>query len=95
MPRLTETEISALLTGGVWRRDGDAIVRDLQAADFPAAIALVNRVAEVAEEAGHHPDIVVHGWNHVRLRLSTHSEGGLTDADFRLAARLDAALQSS
>lgn len=95
MTRLTETEISALLTGGVWHRVGDSIVRDLQVADFPAAIALVNQVAELAEAAGHHPDILVHGWNNVRLTLSTHSEGGLTDADFRLAARLDAALQSS
>ena len=89
MPRLTENEISALLTGGVWRRDGEAIVRDVQVADFAAAIALVNGVAELAEKANHHPDILVHGWNNVRLTLSTHSEGGLTDADFDLAAQLD------
>ena len=56
-------------------------------ADFAAAIAFVNRVAELAEAANHHPDILVHGWNKVRLTLSTHSEGGLTDADFALAAR--------
>ena len=42
-----------------------------------------------AEEANHHPDILLHGWNKVRLTLSTHSEGGLTDADFALAARID------
>ncbi|HST40771.1 MAG TPA: 4a-hydroxytetrahydrobiopterin dehydratase [Conexibacter sp.] len=89
MPRLTETEISALLTASAWRRDGEAIVRDEQVADFAAAIALVNRVAALAEEAGHHPDLLVHGWNNVRMTLSTHSEGGLTDADFRLAARID------
>ena len=53
--------------------------------DFAAAIAFVNRVAELAEAANHHPDILVHGWNKVRLTLSTHSEGGLTDADFELA----------
>jgi 4a-hydroxytetrahydrobiopterin dehydratase len=46
-------------------------------------------VAEVAEEQGHHPDILIHGWNKVRLTLSTHSQGGLTDADFQLARRLD------
>lgn len=89
MPRLTETEISALLTASAWRREGEAIVRDEQVADFAAAIALVNRVAALAEEAGHHPDLLVHGWNNVRMTLSTHSEGGLTDADFRLAARID------
>ena len=47
------------------------------------------RVAEAAEAENHHPDITVHGWNRVRLELSTHSEGGLTAADFELAARID------
>ena len=50
-------------------------------------MAFVNRVAEAAEIANHHPDILLHGWNKVRLTLSTHSQGGLTDADFELAAR--------
>jgi 4a-hydroxytetrahydrobiopterin dehydratase len=71
-------------------RDGEAIERDLGLADFAAAIALVDAVAGLAEEANHHPDILVHGWNKVRLTLSTHSEGGLTDADFALARRIDA-----
>jgi 4a-hydroxytetrahydrobiopterin dehydratase len=66
-----------------------AIARDLAFDDFTAAIAFVNRVAEVAELANHHPDILVHGWNKVRLTLSTHSEGGLTDADFKLAREID------
>jgi 4a-hydroxytetrahydrobiopterin dehydratase len=66
-----------------------AITRELTFADFAAAIAFVDRVAELAELANHHPDILVHGWNKVRLTLSTHSAGGLTDADFRLAAQLD------
>jgi 4a-hydroxytetrahydrobiopterin dehydratase len=72
-----------------WQRDGDSIVRDLQLSDFAAAIALVDRVAELAESANHHPDILVHGWNKLRLTLSTHSEGGLTAADFALAERID------
>ncbi len=67
----------------------DAIVRDLTFANFADAIAFVNRVAEAAEAANHHPDILVHGWNKVRLTLSTHSQGGLTDADFQLAAQID------
>ena len=54
-----------------------------------AAIAFINRVAEIAEAANHHPDILLHGWNKVRLTLSTHSEGGLTDADFALAGQID------
>ena len=73
-----------------WREEGDALVTDLEFPDFQAAIAYVNRVAEVAEEVNHHPDLLVHGWNKVRLTLSTHSAGGLTDADRALAARLDA-----
>jgi 4a-hydroxytetrahydrobiopterin dehydratase len=77
------------LTGTDWRREGDAIVRDLQFDDFAGAMAYVNRVADLAEEANHHPDILVHGWNKVRLTLTTHSEGGLTDNDFQMARRID------
>jgi 4a-hydroxytetrahydrobiopterin dehydratase len=73
-----------------WTQDGDAISRDFEFADFAAAIAFVNRVADLAEEAGHHPDILVHGWNGVRLTLSTHSEGKVTDKDHALAERIDA-----
>jgi 4a-hydroxytetrahydrobiopterin dehydratase len=72
-----------------WRRDGGAIVRDLQFEDFAAALAYVNRVGEVAEARNHHPDITIHGWNQVRLVLFNHAEGGLTDADFALASALD------
>jgi 4a-hydroxytetrahydrobiopterin dehydratase len=72
-----------------WSERPDALERDFEFKDFAEAIAFVNRVAEVAEEANHHPDILVHGWNKVRLTLSTHSEGGLTDADHALARRID------
>jgi 4a-hydroxytetrahydrobiopterin dehydratase len=88
---LTEAEISERLNAvPAWQIEGSsAIVRELKLADFAAAIALVNRVAEAAEAANHHPDILVHGWNKLRLTLSTHSEGGLTDADFALAGEID------
>ncbi len=76
--------------GKDWRQEGDALVRDLQFKDFAEAMAFVNRVAEVAEQRNHHPDILVHGWNNVRLTLSTHSAGGLTDADHQLAEQIDA-----
>jgi 4a-hydroxytetrahydrobiopterin dehydratase len=78
------------MEGSEWRRDGDAIMRDLEFADFAAAMAYVNRVAEAAEEANHHPDILVHGWNRVRLTLTTHSAGGLTENDYAMARRIDA-----
>jgi 4a-hydroxytetrahydrobiopterin dehydratase len=90
MTPLSDTEIEERLAGaGDWRRSDDSIVRELSLPDFAAAIAFVNRVAELAEAANHHPDILVHGWNKVRLTLSTHSEGGLTDADFALARQID------
>ena len=72
-----------------WREEGEALVRDFEFANFADALAFVNRVGEEAEEAGHHPDILVHGWNKVRLTLSTHSEGRVTDADHALAGRID------
>ena len=73
-----------------WHRgEGPEIVRELDFADFAAAIAYVNRVAELAEAANHHPDILVYAWNMVRLTLTTHSEGGLTNADFKLASEID------
>jgi 4a-hydroxytetrahydrobiopterin dehydratase len=89
MPLLSDDEIAARLEGGEWRREGDEIVRDLKFDDFKGAIAFVNRVADAAEERNHHPDILVHGWNRVRLSLSTHSEGGLTENDFDLARTID------
>jgi 4a-hydroxytetrahydrobiopterin dehydratase len=72
-----------------WYREGEEIVRDIECKDFAAAIALVNAVASVAEAANHHPDILVHGWNKLRLRVTNHSAGGLTQADFDLAATID------
>jgi 4a-hydroxytetrahydrobiopterin dehydratase len=89
MARLTDEQIEQKLSDSQWRREGSALVRELQLEDFLAAIARVNAIAEVAEQAGHHPDILVHGWNKLRLELSTHSEGAITDADFDLAARID------
>ena len=73
----------------VWRREGEALVRDYTFKDFVSAMAFVNRVADVAEEVNHHPDILVHEWNHVRLTLTTHSAGKLTDNDHAMAQRID------
>jgi 4a-hydroxytetrahydrobiopterin dehydratase len=72
-----------------WREEDAALVRDFEFKDFAGALAFVNEVGEAAEEANHHPDILVHGWNKVRLTLSTHSEGQVTDSDHALAAAID------
>jgi 4a-hydroxytetrahydrobiopterin dehydratase len=66
------------------------LVRDLTFPDWAGALAWVNRAGEVAEARGHHPDLLIHGYNNVRVMLSTHSAGGITDADHALAAALDA-----
>ena len=93
MALLSDADIERRLAGadGWQRGEGATIEREWRFKDFAAAIAFVDRVAEVAEAANHHPDILLHGWNKVRLTLSTHSEGGLTDADFRLAGEIDRA----
>lgn len=90
MTVLSDSDVDARLAASPWRRAGGAIEREWKLADFAAAIALVNRVAELAEQANHHPDIQLYGWNKVRLELSTHSEGGVTQADLDMAARIDA-----
>jgi 4a-hydroxytetrahydrobiopterin dehydratase len=72
-----------------WQQEGEAIVREWKFKDFAEALGFVNRVGALAEEAGHHPDILLHGWNKVRLTLSTHSEGRVTDADRALARKID------
>jgi 4a-hydroxytetrahydrobiopterin dehydratase len=87
---LSDQEIESRLDGGDWRREGDEIVRDWKFKDFGEAITFVNRVADAAEEANHHPDILVHGWNNVRLSLTNHSAGGLTATDFEMARKFDA-----
>jgi 4a-hydroxytetrahydrobiopterin dehydratase len=87
---LNEDEVGSRLRRLPWEREGDEIVREWRFDDFGAAIAFVNRVAEIAEEANHHPDIFVHGWNKVKLSLTNHSAGGLTEMDFDMAARFDA-----
>jgi 4a-hydroxytetrahydrobiopterin dehydratase len=86
---LRDDDIASRLEGSEWQREGDEIVRELKFEDFAAAMAFVNRVAELAEQANHHPDILVHGWNRVRLSLTNHAAGGLTDADFEMARAID------
>jgi 4a-hydroxytetrahydrobiopterin dehydratase len=88
MPRLDDTAIEeglARLPG--WERRGNEIVKTFARADFAQAVMFVNQVAAAAEAAGHHPDIDIR-WNKVTLALSNHGEGGLTERDFQLAARI-------
>ncbi len=86
---LSEDEVGSRLRRLPWELEGDEIVREWRFEDFSEAIAFVGRVAEAAEEANHHPDIFVHGWNKVKLSLTNHSAGGLTETDFKMAKRFD------
>jgi 4a-hydroxytetrahydrobiopterin dehydratase len=89
MSLLSDAELAQALAASAWERDGDAIVREREFDDFAAAIRYVNRVADAAEAANHHPDILVHGWNKVRLTLTTHDQGGVTQSDLDMARTLD------
>lgn len=92
MRPLTDLEIDerlATIDPG-WRREGAEIARDLERENFMAAVALVNAIAAEAERADHHPDILIHSYKRLRITLTTHAAGGLTDRDFALAAAIDA-----
>lgn len=72
-----------------WTREGDVIRKTYTLDSFAEAVAFVNNVADVAERANHHPDIDIR-YDMVSFALSTHSEGGLTDKDFKLARSIEA-----
>jgi 4a-hydroxytetrahydrobiopterin dehydratase len=86
---LSDADVADRLRDSEWTREDDEIVRGWKFRDFAEAITFVNRVAQAAEEANHHPDILVHGWNNVRLSLTNHAAGGLTEADFEMAQKFD------
>jgi 4a-hydroxytetrahydrobiopterin dehydratase len=90
MELLTEDEIAGRLVGVPgWTRDGSSITTTVSRKDFRDALIFIGAVAYQAEQANHHPDILIQ-WNKVTLTLSTHSAGGLTDNDFDLAAKISA-----
>jgi len=90
MATLTEQEIRQALDGlPGWTSGGGEIVKEYKFGDFVAAVAFVNRVADRAEAADHHPDLDIR-YNRVRVGLSTHSVGGITAKDTALAAEIDA-----
>ena len=90
MPKLMEEEIASRLAEvPKWTRVGDTIERAWKFKDFKEAMAFLNRVADLAEAANHHPDIW-NSWNRVKLTLTTHAVGALTYRDFDLAKLIDA-----
>ena len=90
MEVLDHGTVDAELADGIaWERQGDELVKTRRGKDFADALAYVNAVGALAEEMNHHPDIDIR-WNVVTLRLTTHSEGGITRLDLDLARRIDA-----
>jgi 4a-hydroxytetrahydrobiopterin dehydratase len=72
-----------------WEREGEAIAKSFKHDDFVGSVRFVDALVEPAEEMNHHPDLEI-SWDTVTVTLSTHSEGGLTAADFELAQKIDA-----
>ena len=88
MPVLNETQIQGLLAREPeWKLESGKLVRDWSFKDFVEAMVFVNRIAALAEQAGHHPDIDIR-YNKVNLALSSHDAGGITKRDFSLAAEI-------
>lgn len=69
--------------------DQKKIEKEYKFKNFKEAVAFVNKVGELAEDEGHHPDINLHGWNKVKLTLCTHAIGGLSENDFIMASKID------
>jgi 4a-hydroxytetrahydrobiopterin dehydratase len=90
MALLGDNEIEAKLAGlDGWERRGEAIAKAFDRGDFVGSVGFVDSLVAPAEEMGHHPDLEI-SWSTVTVRISSHSEGGLTAADFELAAKIDA-----
>jgi len=89
MPALSDIEIQRGL-GSLpgWSRKGDTLVKSYHFATFPAGIAFIARVAEIAEEMGHHPDVDIR-YTKVHFALTTHDQGGITTKDFALATAIE------
>jgi 4a-hydroxytetrahydrobiopterin dehydratase len=86
--RLSDADVTTAL-GALpeWTREGDEIVRTFECASFPDALAFVVRIGFFAEAANHHPDLDVR-WRKVKVALTTHDAGGLTELDFDLAGKI-------
>jgi 4a-hydroxytetrahydrobiopterin dehydratase len=93
-PLLSDEEVGkALGRLREWRREEGALVRRVELPSFPEAIQVVNRVAEIAENDDHHPDIDIR-WRTVTFRCTTHSENGITASDTSLAEGIDGVLDA-
>jgi 4a-hydroxytetrahydrobiopterin dehydratase len=86
MEKLTGEQIEKQISG--WKIEEDEIEKVFEFSDFPSAIDFVNKVAKVAEELNHHPDIQIH-YNKVEIDLTTHEIGAVSQKDVDVASRID------
>jgi len=90
MKVLDEKEIHTKLKEIIgWEFNNNQIGKEFEMKDFKSALQFVNKVGEEAENMDHHPDIFLHSWNKVKITVSTHSAGGITENDFKLAAKIE------
>lgn len=90
MTLLDDTAIQERLSGlEGWERDGDRIRKQFKRSDFVGSVDFVKALVEPAEDMNHHPDLEI-SWNTVTVSITNHAQGGLTEADFELAGRIDA-----
>lgn len=76
-----------------WQQTDQALEAEITCDDFMAAVELINRIAAVAEELNHHPDLYIHDFKHLRISLRSHDSGGISERDHNLAAAIDELLQ--
>ena len=87
MPVLSEQEIARAIDGlPGWAHDEDTVAATFRRKDWRDALAFVNAIGDEAERRNHHPDVCISGYRTVTIRLTTHSEGGITRRDVSLAA---------
>lgn len=72
-----------------WRKEDDKLVKSFQFDSFVQAVDFVNKVADLAEKANHHPDILIHSYKYVKITLFTHEQNKITDKDYELAAKIE------
>ncbi len=94
MSKLNQDQISSNLSKlSGWSYENEAISKQFQFKDFIEALSFVNAVGMEAEKVDHHPDILMFGWNKVKITISTHSAGGVTEKDFSLAQKIEGRLK--
>ena len=90
MALLNETERNEKLKKlDGWQFLNNQIEKEFKLNDFKSALSFINKIGEEAENMDHHPDITIHSYNKVKITLSTHSEGGVTNRDFNLAEKIE------